>query len=153
MGRSIGVSSSGESSNVSVPAEVNDDLNSNWCPVTGNHQNHFTYLPNNMLSVQLQTKSEPLDYYKLFFTVDILECMVLETNENAEQYLKNNRISRTSRYRKWEPVTPEIMIKFIGLLLWMGIVKYPCVSDYWSKADRYANTVAPKVMSRNQFEL
>lgn len=35
----------------------------------------------------------------------------------------------------------------------MGIVKYPCISDYWSKADRYANTVAPKVMSRNQFEL
>lgn len=45
------------------------------------------------------------------------------------------------------------MMKFIGLLLWMGIVKYPSISDYWSKADRYANIVAPKVMSRNKFEL
>jgi hypothetical protein len=147
-------SSSSELSNVS-PAQLenNDDITSNWYPVTGNHQKHFTYQHNTMLPVQLQPNFEPLDYYKLFFTADILECIVLETNKNAEQYLKSNRISRTSRYKKWELVTSDIMMKFFGLLLWMGIVKYPSISDYWIKADRYANIVAPKVMSRNKFEL
>ncbi|XP_025420761.1 piggyBac transposable element-derived protein 4-like [Sipha flava] len=81
------------------------------------------------------------------------KCIVLETNKNAEQYLKSNRISRTSRYKKWELVTSDIMMKFFGLLLWMGIVKYPSISDYWIKADRYANIVAPKVMSRNKGRL
>lgn len=94
-------SSSSELSNVS-PAQLenNDDITSNWYPVTGNHQKHFTYQPNTMLPVQLQLNFEPLDYYKLFFTADILEGIVLETNKNAEQYLKSNRISRTSRYKK-----------------------------------------------------
>lgn len=128
-------------------------MTSNWYPVTGNHQKHFTYQQNNILPVQLQPNFEPLNCCKLFLSADILECMVLETNKNAEQYLKNNRISRTSRYGKWEPVTSDIMIQFIGLLLWMGIVKLPSISDYWSKAHRYANIVAPKVMSRNKFEL
>lgn len=32
------------------------------------------------------------------------------------------------------------MTKFIGLLLWMGVVKYPNISDYWSKAERYENS-------------
>lgn len=54
----------------------------------------------NVLPVPLQPNIEPLDCYKLFFTVDILECMVLETNKNTEQYLKNNRISRKNRFRK-----------------------------------------------------
>jgi len=45
------------------------------------------------------------------------------------------------------------MTKFIGLLLWMGVVKYPNIADYWSKAERYENSVAPKLKSRNKFEL
>jgi len=35
----------------------------------------------------------------------------------------------------------------------MGVVKYPNISNYWSKAERYTNNVAPNVMSRNKFEL
>lgn len=27
------------------------------------------------------------------------------------------------------------------------------IADYWSKAERYKNGVAPKAMSRNKFEL
>lgn len=96
---------------------------------------------------------EPYDYFKLFLTDDILNCMVLETNRNAEQYLKSIRLSRSSRFHSWEPIVLEDMTKFIGLLLWMGVVKYPNIADYWSKAERYENSVAPKIMSRNKFEL
>jgi len=72
--------------------------------------------------------------------------MVLETNRNAEQYLKSIRLSRSSRFHSWEPITLEDMTKFIGLLLWMGVVKYPTIEDYWSKAERYENNVASKIM-------
>jgi len=89
----------------------------------------------------------------LFLTDDILNCMVLETNRNAEQYLKSIRLSRSSRYHSWQPIVLEDMTKFIGLLLWMGVVKYPNNADYWSKAERYEKSVAPKIMSRNKFEL
>lgn len=36
------------------------------------------------------------------------------------------------------------MMKFFGLLLWIGIVKYPFILNYWNKADKYTNIVAPK---------
>ncbi|XP_025205105.1 piggyBac transposable element-derived protein 4-like [Melanaphis sacchari] len=119
----------------------------------GNYQKYFVYENNRTLPEELLVNNEPYDYFKLFLTDDILNCMVLETNRNAEQYLKSIRLSRSSRFHSWEPITLEDMTKFIGLLLWMGVVKYPTISDYWSKAERYENNVASKIMSRNKFEL
>ncbi|XP_029347881.1 piggyBac transposable element-derived protein 4-like [Acyrthosiphon pisum] len=140
----------------SLPVQLNadnDNISSNWYPVTGNYQKYFTYENDCTLPIELLANNEPYDYFKLFLTDDILNCMVLETNRNAEQYLKSIRLSRSSRFRSWQPIVLEDMTKFIGLLLWMGVVKYPNIADYWSKAERYENSVAPKIMSRNKFEL
>jgi len=150
-------SSGNESSDhESLPVQLNaanDNISSNWYPVTGNYQKYFTYENDCTLPIELLANNEPYDYFKLFLTDDILNCMVLETNRNAEQYLKSIRMSRSSRFRSWQPIVLEDMTKFIGLLLWMGVVKYPNIADYWSKAERYENSVAPKIMSRNKFEL
>jgi len=41
----------------------------------------------------------------------------------------------------------------MGLLLWFGLVQIPSSESYWSTKIRYKNNVAPKIMSRNRFEL
>jgi hypothetical protein len=45
------------------------------------------------------------------------------------------------------------MEKFLRLLMYMGLVSYPRISDYWSRKVLYENSAAPKVMSRNRFQL
>jgi len=79
--------------------------------------------------------------------------MVIETNRNAQKMLSSQIISRGSRFSFWEPITKDDIEHFLGLLLWIGLVKMPPLSDYWNKAERYQNKVASKTMSRNKFSL
>lgn len=79
--------------------------------------------------------------------------MVIETNRNAQQMLSSQRISRGSRFSSWKSITKVDIEHFLGLLLRMGLMKMPSLSDYWNKAERYQNKVASKNMSRNKFEL
>ena len=49
----------------------------------------------------LPTDSQPLDYYKLFFPIDILERIVTETNRYAEQQQQ----LKGARDAYWKPAT------------------------------------------------
>lgn len=53
----------------------------------------------------------------------------------------------------WIPTTDFEMKKFLGLLLWMGLVKVGCLKDYWSKDSLYNFSIPGKIMSRNRFQL
>ncbi|XP_050056244.1 piggyBac transposable element-derived protein 5-like [Aphis gossypii] len=107
----------------------------------------------NIVTVILDEDIGPMDYFKLFLTDNIIELMVIETNRNAQQFLNTQKITRGSRFSFWQPINKNDMEKFMGLLMWMGLVKMTSIADYWSKAERYKNGVAPKTMSRNKFEL
>ncbi|XP_028968650.1 piggyBac transposable element-derived protein 4-like [Galendromus occidentalis] len=45
------------------------------------------------------------------------------------------------------------MRKFLGLLMYMGLVKYPNITDYWRKDCLYRNELVASAMSRNRFQL
>lgn len=44
------------------------------------------------------------------------------------------------------------MWNFFALLLYMGLVKLPKISDYWSRCFLYRNEFVPALMSRNRFQ-
>ncbi|CAI6359966.1 unnamed protein product [Macrosiphum euphorbiae] len=79
--------------------------------------------------------------------------MVVETNRNAEQFLSKSRLTKSSRFSKWSKTNVDEIEKFMGLLLWFGLVQMPSLESYWSTKIRYKNNIAPKIMSRNRFEL
>lgn len=92
-------------------------------------------------------------YLNLFISDDIIELIVIETNRNADQYLSKIRLSKSSRFSKWTPTNFYEIKKFIGLLMWFGLVQMPSIESYWSLKSRYSNKVASITMSRNRFEL
>lgn len=145
--------SSGDEDQNIIPTPVTYNNKSIWNTVSGKYQKHFNFIGNPGPAVILDEDSGPIDYFKLFLTDEIIQLMVIETNRNAQQVFSSQRISRGSRFSSWEPITKDDMGKFMGLLLWMGLVKMPSLADYWSKAERYQNNVASKTMSRNKFEL
>ena len=90
----------------------------------------------------------------LNFTDNIIELLVTETNKYAEQFLEANREKRNNSYLKyWEPVSVNEMKKFIGIMLFMGIVYKPSIHMYWSIDELYATPVFSELMPRDRFRL
>ena len=81
--------------------------------------------------------------------------MVRETNRYADQFFARHRatLSAGSRFHRWKgDVTPEEMQAFLGICMYMGMVKLPTYPMYWSN-DTMLDLGIKKVMSRDKFLL
>ncbi|XP_068234377.1 piggyBac transposable element-derived protein 4-like [Palaemon carinicauda] len=80
--------------------------------------------------------SQPIEYFSLFITDDIIDILVRETNIYANRCLASKeewiREHTRSKYRIWKPVTHERMKKFLALSLLMGLIKVQDIKDFWS---------------------
>ena len=76
-----------------------------------------------------------------------------ETNRYAAQAMTATHLSAHSRMSSWTDTDSTEMMKFVVLLLWMGLVKLPSISGYSSMDKLYLNQVARKIMTRNRFQL
>lgn len=134
-------------------AETQKSQSSCWFEVTGQYQKQFVFDKIPGLKVIIPENVSVWYYLNLFISDNIFELIVVETNRNAEQYLSKVRLTKSSRFSKWTPTNINEIKKFIGLLMWFGLVQMPNIESYWSLKSRYANNVASNTMSRNRFEL
>jgi Transposase IS4 len=73
----------------------------------------------------LQEGKSPMDVFRQFVTDELVMRMVTETNRKAEQKLESSRVLRSQRVTRWSQTDHREMCKFIGLIMWMGLVRYP----------------------------
>ena len=79
-------------------------------------------IPQSLLKVFL------LEVFELFFSDDLLDIIVEESNRYAAQVMGDER------YREWRKITHEDVKAFFGFSILMGIDHLPSsVDDYWSK--------------------
>ena len=95
----------------------------------------------------------PIDCYRHFITDEIIELMVCETNRYAEQYLQTHYISRRSKSHQWKPTNDVEMLKFLGIIIEMGLVQMPKLEYYWSNSQLYGSEIIRSAMARDRFEL
>lgn len=81
----------------------------------------------------------PLDYFFDFFSADIIDIIIQNTNLYAVQ-----------RNLKSVNITREELLDFIAINLLMGVVKMPAYRDYWKKDLRYS--LVADVMSLKRYE-
>ncbi|CAK1599832.1 unnamed protein product [Parnassius mnemosyne] len=86
-----------------------------------------------------ETKS-PLEYFKQFFSEDIFELIVRESNLYHMQ-IKGTPMNMTLDEAK----------DFIAINIIMGVVRLPAYTDYWSKALRYSKIA--DIMTLKRFQL
>jgi len=89
-----------------------------WNDVTGKNQKQFLF--NNRysgLKIDMPPDSSVLDIFKLFFTSEIIDLIVVQTNRNAEQFLSKNRLTKPSRFAKWIPTNENEIQTFFGLII------------------------------------
>lgn len=88
------------------------------------------------------------DLFSRFFTEEVWELLVTETNCYAEE-----THSHTPHARPWVEVTVPELKAFLGLLIYMGILKLPRLDLYWSLLDDHIYTPGlSRVMSLVHFQ-
>lgn len=71
-----------------------------------------------------------IEYFQLFFTNDIVDLIVSEINRYAEEKIARGNLKPHSRLHNWKPTDRDELLRFIGILLNMGIVRLPTVQMY-----------------------
>jgi hypothetical protein len=99
-------------------------------------------------SHNLQETAPELDYFQLYFPVGLFEKIVSETNKFAAKQHFDNEISDAN----WTETSVPEMSAFLGMLIFMGIIKAPDYSFYWSNDKFLSNEGIKNVMPRKRFE-
>ncbi len=98
----------------------------------------------------------PEDIFNSLFPAQAVQLIVNETNRYAEQYFASiggkKNLPPFSKAKNWKDVTEEDIRAFIGLLLYMGLVRLPSYSMYWSNC-WLLNLGMKSVISRDRFLL
>ena len=75
----------------------------------------------------------PLQFFRLFFTSEMMKKITAETNAYAKEKIANKTVSRFSIWHEWYDVVEEEILAFLGLIINMGVIHLPSVKDYWSQ--------------------
>ncbi|GFO45759.1 PiggyBac transposable element-derived protein 4 [Plakobranchus ocellatus] len=79
--------------------------------------------------------------------------LIVETNRYAMQTISKYECPTPfSLPCRWKNVTHTDMVGFLVILLHMGVVKKPCIADYWSTDIFIGTSFAPKIMPRARFQ-
>ncbi|XP_020603908.1 piggyBac transposable element-derived protein 4-like [Orbicella faveolata] len=96
-----------------------------------------------------------LDFFKLYFTDELVGDIVQHTNTYAYIQLGDENSQHRSYGESdgsWRDTTPEEMLRFIALLIYFGLVRVVGDSTkYWSTATLYHGLWARSILSRKRF--
>lgn len=94
--------------------------------------------------------SRALDFFLLFFTTEVLQTLCDNTNKYAWMHVLD-RQTYARRDGSWEEVMPLEMLRFIGLILYMGVVDVPRLHMYWRTTGIFSGLLPPNIMKWNRF--
>ena len=100
----------------------------------------------------LDNNSTPLDCLYSILTYDILEDLLVMINEFAA--LKTEHPpppKKWSIYAGWKPINKHELLKFLSVLITMGLDHKPSVKDYWSSGFCYKNVFFTNMFKRYRF--
>ena len=84
---------------------------------------------------------DPYVYFRMFFTDELLENISYQTNLYATQQSVNTTFK----------TTPDEIMNYVAVLLYMGVVPMPSLDDYWSVKTRVPQVA--NLMSLKRFRL
>ncbi|CAH2093601.1 unnamed protein product [Euphydryas editha] len=102
--------------------------------------------------LHIQGDQSVVSIYRQILTDEVLDLMISQTNLYATQMKQNGNMAMHSRMNRWTNVTQGEMLKFIGLYMLMGIVKFPTLESHWKRDAIYYHPIFHNVnMSYNRF--
>ena len=143
---STSVSSCSAASNIVSTSSNNDG----WLEVACDSPN-FPFNENVGLKTNLTNLA---DFVDLFFSKELLEMPVKQTNPYASQTIaKSGPFRRSSRKKRWKKTDVPEMKLFLGCMLQMGPYSFPSLDAYWRKSRLYEINPWSFLMSRKRFQI
>ena len=103
------------------------------------------------------TDFEAIDYFRMFFSDQMLEHIMTETNRYGDSVFREkvNAGGDNIPYRtkQWKHVDFEELSAFIGLQIAMGLCSKSALEDYWEISNWVTYTPFTKVLGRNRYQL
>uniref|UniRef100_A0AAR2LHE2 PiggyBac transposable element-derived protein domain-containing protein n=1 Tax=Pygocentrus nattereri TaxID=42514 RepID=A0AAR2LHE2_PYGNA len=87
----------------------------------------------------------PLQLFQLFFSSSVVRTLVDNTNKFGEVS------AAAGKKIKWAAVSVSEFYAFIGIIVYMGLVKVKSITDLWSKKQLYQFPFPSTVMSSKRF--
>ncbi|KAK3731262.1 hypothetical protein RRG08_025804 [Elysia crispata] len=104
--------------------------------------------------LDLGEAATPYEFFKSLVTDEILDDLVNYINSFAGVVLqKNNPLKKHSRLHQWDLITRLDFLRFLAILISIGIDHRPKISDYWSTKSYMYTPWYSKQMPRNIFQL
>ena len=97
------------------------------------------------LGPSLDIPSSPVEVFDLFFSPDLLQIIVRESNAYAKIVMGNDK------YEKWSKITMEEVKAFLGFSVLMGINHLPSLNDYWSRDPHLRYAPVADCITRDRF--
>lgn len=92
---------------------------------------------------------EPIDFFTLYYTGDLVNSIIQETNKHAKEKIENNQHS--IKCDKWCDITKEEFLAFLAVILNMGTIHLPKLEEYWSTAATCRTPFFPETLTRDRF--
>nr|XP_047128015.1 piggyBac transposable element-derived protein 4-like [Hydra vulgaris] len=103
------------------------------------HVNEVAFRGSTDLPPVVKKLQSPLDFFNYFFTDDLVELISLETHRAAITKNLNTKF-KIDKYG---------IRRYIGVLIFMSVYRYPNIEDYWSE---FGFGHIPESMPKNRFE-
>ncbi|XP_023228763.1 piggyBac transposable element-derived protein 4-like [Centruroides sculpturatus] len=104
----------------------------------------FPFLATPGCSFTLNDVLDPLEYFRLFFDINLVNIIVKETNRYAMQQPKASR-------KHWDSVITEDIYVFLTICIIQGIIHKPDEKMYWTRNEIFLTPIFSKLMPRNRF--
>ncbi|XP_054717507.1 piggyBac transposable element-derived protein 4-like [Uloborus diversus] len=110
-----------------------------WCKISKNDvlqpppPPRFPFTGSPGLKERIQNAADPMEYFNIFFSDDIVEHIACETNRYAKDYLNDVTLKPHSRANKWKPTSPEEIRVLLAIFIIQSIVQKPKESLFWTR--------------------
>jgi hypothetical protein len=96
---------------------------------------------------------EIVDVFELFFSKELTDTIVKETNRYKEQFLHGHELSVRSPARAYKLVTEGEIYIVLGLFMLMGIIQKPTLRSYFTTKRGISTLGFREIITRERLEL
>ncbi|XP_053975370.1 piggyBac transposable element-derived protein 4-like [Hylaeus volcanicus] len=144
---------SDDNDNGSTSGEEDED--DAWYDVTENenisHRINFTVAPKTVGPQVSSNVVEPTHFFKLFFTEQLVDEIINETNNYAKTMLQSKKITANSIWKTWRDVERNEFWAFVAVVLNMGTMPVANIQEYWSTKDNSRIPFFSSIFKRYRF--
>ena len=108
------------------------------------------------LNFDLGENLEMIDFFRLIIDEHFINKLVEETNRYSHDFFQSEQgqqLMPHSQFKLWDDVNWGDMMRFVGMIIGMGLVQQQDLHDYWSKDELLETPFFCKAMPRNKFLL